>query len=104
VGETEINRQVQRLREALQNPKQDPTEPAQALHRALITPITADLEAAGVRTLMVSLDGALRYLPLAALYDGDRYLIERYALSVFTDAARDKLNPPPSRSFLHRRR
>jgi CHAT domain-containing protein len=47
---------------------------------------------------MVSLDGTLRYIPLAALHDGERYLTERYALSVFTAAARDKvrLEPKPT--------
>ena len=29
---------------------------------------------------MWSLDGALRYLPVAALYDGTHYLVEQYAL------------------------
>jgi CHAT domain-containing protein len=96
VGEAELNRQVQALRAALQDPHQDPRGPAQTLYQALIAPLAADLEAAGVHTLMVSLDGALRYLPLAALYDGQQYLAERYALSVFTDAARDNLKQAPT--------
>ncbi|TNF90535.1 MAG: CHAT domain-containing protein, partial [Gammaproteobacteria bacterium] len=54
-----------------------------------IEPIAADLTAAGARTLMLYLDGPLRYIPMAALYDGERFLIERYALVVFTEAAGD---------------
>jgi CHAT domain-containing protein len=37
-------------------------------------------------TIMWSLDGNLRYLPMAALYDGKKYLVERYNNVVFTRA------------------
>ena len=37
-----------------------------------------------VPTLLWSLDGALRYLPMAALYDGQHYLIERFNNVLFT--------------------
>ena len=35
-------------------------------------------------TLLWSLDGALRYVPMAALYDGTRYLVERFNNVLFT--------------------
>jgi len=35
-------------------------------------------------TIMWSLDGNLRYLPMTALYDGEKYLVERYNNVVFT--------------------
>jgi CHAT domain-containing protein len=95
IGAADLNRQVETLRQALQDPRRDPRPAAQALYGALIAPIAPDLEAAGITTLMVSLDGTLRYVPLAALHDGERYLTERYALSVFTAAARDKVRLPP---------
>jgi CHAT domain-containing protein len=44
---------------------------------------------------MWSLDGVLRYLPLAALYDGKQYLIERYRVSVMTLASNARLNDRP---------
>lgn len=37
-------------------------------------------------TIIWSLDGNLRYLPMAALYDGEKYLVERYSNVVFTRA------------------
>ncbi|CAK0772204.1 ABC-2 type transport system permease protein [Gammaproteobacteria bacterium] len=95
VGVAEVNRQVAALREALQDRRRDPRPVAQALYKTLIEPVAADLETAHVKTLMVSLDGSLRYIPLAALYDGEHYLAERYALSVFTAAARDKVRGSP---------
>jgi CHAT domain-containing protein len=60
----------------------------------LLKPIAADLEVLGARTLLVYLDGNLRYLPVAALHDGRRYLAERYAVAVYTSATRDKLALP----------
>jgi tetratricopeptide (TPR) repeat protein len=78
VGEAEINQQVQRLRQALSDPSRDPRPAAEVLYGYLIAPIADVLEAAGVETLMVSLDGALRYIPLGSLYDGEHYLIERF--------------------------
>ena len=46
---------------------------------------------------MWSLDGVLRYLPLAALYDGKQYLIEQYRVSVMTRASNTRLlgHPDP---------
>ncbi|TAF52836.1 MAG: CHAT domain-containing protein, partial [Oscillatoriales cyanobacterium] len=55
---------------------------AAQLYDWLIRPIAPDLEALGVETLMFSLDVGLRGLPMAALYDGEDYLIEHYSLSL----------------------
>jgi CHAT domain-containing protein len=45
---------------------------------------------------MWSLDGALRYVPMAALYDGKRYLVERFRNVVFTPASQSRLKDPVS--------
>lgn len=55
---------------------------AQQLHNWLIHPMEQELKAAGITTLVIVPDGALRTIPLAALHDGSSYLIERYALAV----------------------
>ena len=70
------------------------------LEPILRTEMAADLEQAKAKTLALSLDGTLRYVPFAALHDGKRYLVERYALSVYTEAARSNLLsfPPPRTS------
>jgi CHAT domain-containing protein len=48
---------------------------------------------------MWSLDGALRYVPLAALYDGKQYLIERYRMSVMTLASNARLKDRPDKKW-----
>jgi CHAT domain-containing protein len=48
----------------------------------LIRPIEPDLEANGIDTLVFVLDGSLRNVPMAALFDGEQFLIEKYALAL----------------------
>ncbi len=57
------------------------------LHRWLIEPIEAELQAADARTLVVSATGALRYVPFAALFDGRDYLVQRRAVAMFAEGA-----------------
>jgi CHAT domain-containing protein len=60
----------------------DYVEPARQLYDWLVRPYLERLEAEGVHTLVFVPDGALRTVPLAALHDGERYLVERYAVAV----------------------
>lgn len=48
----------------------------------LIRPIEADLAENKVKTLVFVLDGALRNVPPASLYDGKQYLVSRYAIAL----------------------
>lgn len=54
---------------------------ARQLYEWLIRPIAAELEKHNVDTLVIVPDGALRTIPLAALHDGERFLVARYALA-----------------------
>ena len=90
-----LNQSVLDLRARLTHPGKDPRPLAKELYDTLIGPIAADLEQVKAQTLMVSLDGALRYLPLAALYDGEHYLAEHYALVIYTEAANLSLTSDP---------
>jgi CHAT domain-containing protein len=54
---------------------------ARQLYDWLIGPIAAVLESQKVDTLVIVPDGALRTIPLAALHDGERFLVERYAIA-----------------------
>lgn len=48
----------------------------------LIQPVDAELQRRGVNTLVFVPDGELRNLPMAALYDGKQYLLEKYATAL----------------------
>ena len=99
LGAAEINRLVFQYRDILQAPTRDPLPAAQALYQVLIAPIAADLAQADARTLMLSLDGALRYLPFAALNDGKDYLVARYGFALYTPAGRGALERAPQASW-----
>lgn len=55
---------------------------SQQLYQWLIAPLESELEAAKIDTLMFSLDPGLRTLPLAALYDGNQFLVQKYSLGL----------------------
>ena len=95
VGREDINTAVQAFRQALGDPSADATGPAQQLYRWLVEPLEADLAAAGVDTILYSPDGALRYVPLAALHDGDRWLVERFRVNNITAESLTEINTAP---------
>ncbi|HLL14307.1 MAG TPA: CHAT domain-containing protein [Pyrinomonadaceae bacterium] len=92
----DLERKVLAFREVLQNPRQDPRPLAAELYKILVGPIAGELTDAQAETLMWSLDGSLRYLPVAALYDGERYMVERFRNTVFTPASNSRLKDQPS--------
>ena len=55
--------------------------PAQQLYDWLVRPLEAQLEAIAPETLVFIQDGVLRKTPVSALHDGDRFLVESYALA-----------------------
>lgn len=55
---------------------------AQKLYSLLIAPLETDLQKKNINTLLFSMDSGLRSLPLAALYDGKQFLVEKYSLSI----------------------
>lgn len=55
---------------------------ATALYRYLIQPIAAILKSQHINTLVYIPDGPLRLIPLGALYDGQHYVVEDYAVII----------------------
>lgn len=96
VSTSELNKMVSDFRQALGDPKLDPRPLGQALYRLLIEPIKEDIAGAKVETMMLAPDGTLRYLPFAALHDGQRYLIEKINLALYNPSASDKLKDAPN--------
>lgn len=84
ISEKDLNRKVEALRQALNDPTQNSLPAAQELYRIVVGPIADLLAKAHPTTLLWSLDGVLRYVPMAALNDGSRYLVEKYASVVIS--------------------
>ena len=55
---------------------------SQKVYQWLIQPAEAQLTASGIKTLVFVLDSSLRNIPMAVLYDGQKYLVEKYALDI----------------------
>jgi CHAT domain-containing protein/Tfp pilus assembly protein PilF len=100
VGREKLNAAITAYRQALDNPGSDPIPPAQQLYDWLIAPLEADLAKANATTIIYAPDSALRYIPLAALYDshqpdGKRWLAQRYRINNITAASLEELNTKP---------
>ncbi len=65
----------------------------------LIRPVETDLAKADVQTLVFVLDGPFRNVPMAALSDGDRFLIEKYGISLTPGLQLLESNPFQSTGF-----
>ncbi|HQR37693.1 MAG TPA: CHAT domain-containing protein [Blastocatellia bacterium] len=96
VREADVNRIALAFRVALTDPTSDPLPLAQDLYKILLSRVDADLTAQGVRTILWSFDGVLRYFPVAALHDGRRYLVEKYDNVLFNRASVASLLDTPS--------
>ncbi|MEK6324979.1 MAG: tetratricopeptide repeat protein [Acidobacteriota bacterium] len=86
----ELNQKALQLWGLLQSDKYDPRPLAQELYSIVFKPIEAQLPK-DTNTILWSLDGSLRYVPMAALHDGKQYLIERYNHVAFTRADSERL-------------
>lgn len=64
------------------------------LYAQLIAPIANDLKATGADTLILVPNDVLRYVPFAALHDGERYLVQDYTLTLFNEAVKKDYAAP----------
>ncbi|MBW4552904.1 MAG: CHAT domain-containing protein [Aphanocapsa sp. GSE-SYN-MK-11-07L] len=55
---------------------------AQQLYGWLIQPLAADLQAQNINTIAFAMDAGLRSLPVAALHNGQQFLVEQYSLGL----------------------
>jgi CHAT domain-containing protein/tetratricopeptide (TPR) repeat protein len=95
VKREELNRTIRDFRSALSNPEEDLNIPSQQLYDWLIKPLEADLQVAQPKTLIYAPDAQLRYIPLAALRNGNQWLIERYAINYITAKSLLKFTQAP---------
>jgi CHAT domain-containing protein len=90
----EIASKVLEVRAELRSPSSNPRAHLEELYAMVVGPFARELNALAAQpaaaavhrapTILWSLDGALRYLPMAALYDGTHYMVERFNNVLFT--------------------
>jgi CHAT domain-containing protein/Flp pilus assembly protein TadD len=93
ISAIELNKKIFAYRDALQNIEIDPRPLGKELYDILIKPIEKDLQTANAKTLVWSLDGTLRYIPISTLSpDGKTYLIENYRSVITTPKTRNDVS------------
>ena len=95
VSRTELNEAIANFRHMLTQPQKSDWGAAQQLYDWLIRPLENDIVAAQAETLIFAPDGALRYIPLAALRDEDEWLIQRFRTTMVTAASLTDFDTPP---------
>ena len=55
---------------------------SQQLYEWLIAPLEAELQQQGINNLAFILDAGMRSIPLAALHDGEQFVLEKYSLGL----------------------
>lgn len=102
----ELEQKVEQVRNELRTPSSDPRPDLAALYAMVVAPFEQELaalekapqEKGRAPTLLWSLDGSLRYLPMEALYDGHRYLAERFNNVLFTPESYGRMAAPAGAS------
>ena len=102
VTPAQLNDKVQQLRNELRKPSSDPKPHLAEMYSIVLAPIEAELAAleqnpldkGRAPTILWSLDGSMRYLPMSALFDGHRYLAERFNNVLFTPESYGHMTAP----------
>ena len=97
-----LRSKVAQVRDDLRTPSSDPKVHLAELYAMVMAPFADELSAIEraepdkdhVPTLLWSLDGVMRYLPMAALYDGHRYMAERFNNVLFTPESYGHMTGP----------
>ncbi|MEM9220236.1 MAG: CHAT domain-containing protein, partial [Cyanobacteria bacterium P01_F01_bin.150] len=87
IDRSQLEQTIQDFRFDITTPTSNPIPNAQRLHQWLIQPLTDDLSQADTDIILYASDSQLRYIPLAALHDGDQWLTERYTINHITAAS-----------------
>ncbi len=84
ISNNELEALVEKMLQALHRSflKNHHLKIVQQVYDLLIRPLEADLKASNIKTLAFVLDGSLKNLPMAALHDGQQYLLEKYNIAL----------------------
>ncbi len=96
ISKDKLEELIKDYRKGLLNDSYDTYKiPATELYNLVIKPIEAELVQAKATTILYAPDGQLRYVPLAALYDGKQFLIEKYQISNLIAYSLSDFSPKP---------
>jgi CHAT domain-containing protein len=84
LAQSEVERTLDQLLQSLSPflPSKERLRLSQQVYDWLLRPVETLLAESEVKTLVFVPDGSLRNLPMAALYDGKQYLVEKYSLAL----------------------
>lgn len=85
-GKNRTDRSIQEMKSA--------TKP---IYNWIINPIKSQLQANGIKTLVFVLDRALQNIPLGVISDGEKYLVEDYAIGLHREP--QIIDPKPLSSY-----
>jgi filamentous hemagglutinin family protein len=105
VSRAELTQAIKEFRNALEtvyDPSIDAKKSGQKLYNWLIQPVADELDRVNAKTILYAPYGQLRYVPLAALYNGREWLVQKYRINNITAASLQdfSLQAPTSRSIL----
>ena len=82
--QSEVERNLDQMRQSLRRTSflEERLTMAKQVYDLLLRPAEAKLATSSITTLVFVLDGSLRSLPMAALYDGQKYLLEKYSIAL----------------------
>lgn len=95
IPKADLSRLVFEALEAVEAVSPDAKDKLAALYKVIFAPVDQALQDSGTEVVMLNLDGVLRYVPFAALYDGKGYLVERYAFSLYSTAVPTQFEAGP---------
>lgn len=84
VNSAELRREAVLFAERLRTGRDDYRASAQQLYEWLLRPLEDELRQQRVQSLVVVPDGPLRMVPLGALHDGQRFVLEQYGVAMVT--------------------
>ena len=100
VSSADLRAKALETAQMLSSPATDPRPQLNQLYAMVVAPLEGELKTLtsaqnSVPTLLWSLDDALRYVPMGALYDGSHYMVERFHNVLFTPESYGHMNDSP---------
>jgi CHAT domain-containing protein/Tfp pilus assembly protein PilF len=96
VAQATLDAECREFLRILRTHQQRPEAAAEELFRVVVAPVERDLESSGATTVIWSLDGPLRFIPIAALMNPQTktWLIQNYTVANYSPLGNFETEPP----------